>query len=343
MLASSRRLWPPCRHILPRTPTIRPSPIHSRARAFHQTVPRNNAVLDAILFLPHELVTLVHSQVPWYAAIPLTAFIVRGFLVTTGGLRVRQLTARYVGTQAVRQALAYQKRDQLMQRGGYSNPRQAKKAIGAAIRQETSALDKRWDCTMWAQLYWMGIQLPVFFTMAEVIRKMCGARDGLLAMLFSEGDSDTAHGIDILEASPWYTPSLANEGMLWFPDLLTPDPFLPFAVSAAMFLNVYLSKFKVGGTSVNQPTYQTALRRCMLGLTLLIGPMCQGLPAVLMLYWVSSTTSVMLGNIWLERRYPAPESFVACRRPLLKLEAPEAKPTAKVVQARRFKSAESGR
>ncbi|KAF1976083.1 hypothetical protein BU23DRAFT_552086 [Bimuria novae-zelandiae CBS 107.79] len=328
MMLSTRLLRPPGRQLLSRSPIIPPpSLIRAHTRAFHATAPRKHGILEAILYLPHEMICMIHTQVPWHATIPISAFIIRGLLVTTAGSHVRALTARYIGTHPVRQALAHQKRNQLMLQGGYSNPKQAVRAISQAVKEETSALDKRWKCTVWGQVNWTLAQIPIFFTMAEVIRQMCGTRDGLLSMalhsLGLKSAAPTVHGVTMGDPNPWFQPTLANEGMLWFPDLLSPDPFLPYVVSALMFTNVWLSKNGVSADPTKMTTVSKTIRRSLMAVSLMIGPLCQDLPAALMLYWASSTASVMLWNFWLDWRYPAPRDFVACKRPLWMLEEPK--------------------
>jgi inner membrane protein COX18 len=320
-MLSSQRLRPACQLL-----TRRCVP----ARAFHASAPRRNPVLNTILYLPHEMMTLIHAQVPWYAALPIAAFITRGLLVTTAGAWARSLTARYIGLQPLRQALAVQKRDNMSRQGNFRSPKEAIVAIRKEIKNEVAKLDKRWNVTIRGQISWTFAQIPIFFTMAEVIRQMCGARDGLLAMgtsYFNSGDKTaaadqlagpvdavTADSLAVAASNPWFEPSLANEGMLWFQDLLLPDPtgVLPFVVSGLMFSNIYFTKNTVN----NDKNWPNLLRRTLLGVSLLVGPICQSMPAALMLYWASSTSSVMLWNAWLDWRYPAPRGFTACKLPL---------------------------
>ncbi|KAJ4357823.1 uncharacterized protein N0V89_002399 [Didymosphaeria variabile] len=325
-MLSSRISQSPGRQLLSRAPIVPPTAFYNhRIRAFHATAPRKDAAVDALLYLPHEMISLIHAYVPWYATLPLSAFIIRGLLVTTAGSYAHALTARYIGTHPVRQALAYQKRQELMLRGGYSNPKQARTAIAKAVKEEVSALDKRWNCTIWGQASWTIAQIPIFFTMAEIIRQMCGTRDGLLGIGLStlglKSGTGTVHGV-ALDPNPWFQPSLADEGMLWFPDLLAADPFLPFCVSALMFTNVYMSKQGLSADPDAAPTFSKMVRRGLMGASLLVGPLCQDLPAALMLYWAGSTSSVILWNFWLDWRYPAPRGFMACKRPLTMLGSP---------------------
>jgi inner membrane protein COX18 len=297
-------------------------------------------MLDAVLYLPHEMMNLIHtSGAPWYAALPLTAFITRGLLVTTAGAWARSLMARYIGLQPLRQALAFQKRDEILQTGNFRSPKEAMIRVKKEVNDQVAQLDKRWNVSLRGQIGWTLAQIPIFFAMAEAIRQKCGARDGLLGMGFSAfkskdaqttvgdiggdvqiavGDMDnlaqTAVGDIAVTTSTWFEPSLANEGILWFQDLLLPDPTgaLPFIVSGLMFTNIYMTK----NTVENGASWPNIMRRTLLGVSLLIGPLCQGMPAALMLYWSSSTTSVILWNAWLDWKYPAPRNFTACKRPL---------------------------
>jgi inner membrane protein COX18 len=326
-MSSARLLRPPAFR-LPARSTSAHFHLPSR-RAFHATRPRNDAVLDTILVLPHELLSQLHTALPWYAAIPLTAFIVRGILVTTAGSWSRALTARYVGLHPLRQAIAYQKRHELMKKGGFKDPREAKTIISRAISAETRALDERWNCTLRGQMSWTLAQLPIFMMMAETIRQMAGARDGLLGLVLSgvglRESAGSIHGVS--EAlNPWFEASLADEGMLWFTNLLVPDPTgtLPYVVSALMFTNVLLSK---NGATDPENVSKTSkwIRRLLLGTSLTIGPICQQLPAAMLLYWTASTLSVMLWNVWLDRKYPAVKDGIACKRPLKIIPPPPPK------------------
>jgi inner membrane protein COX18 len=268
--------------------------------------------------------------------------------------------ARYIGLQPLRQALARTRRDkflkELHKQGGARSPKEVSTRTMAEVKTVVTQLDSRWKVTLKAQVGWTLIQIPIFFTMAELIRKMCGTRDGLLALTASsltrlkdwvtggtEAATDAGAASSALEASdaapealsvasalngtttmtnvdglaamatnPFFEPSLATEGMLWFPNLITPDPFLPFIVSGLMFSNIYFSK----NAPTSDKNWPNALRRVLLGVSLLIGPLCQNLPAGLMLYWAGSTTSVMAWNKWLDWKYPAPTDFTACKRPL---------------------------
>ncbi|KAF3052414.1 hypothetical protein E8E11_004278 [Didymella keratinophila] len=359
---ATRLLRRPARQLLSRSKLAPNVILRPTTRAFHASAPRQAAGLDAILYLPHEMMSLIHTQVPWYAAIPLSAFLLRATLVTGFGTWARSLMARYIGLQPLRQALARAKRDEVLKemhkQGGARSPKEAQTRTMAGVKEVVNELDSRWKVTLKGQVGWTLIQIPIFFTMAEVIRKMCGARDGLLALTASSvrsmrnwvtggtepaTDADASpsalealdalatpdalsitnalnnttattnvDGLSTLTTSPFFEPTLATEGMLWFPNLIAPDPFLPFIVSGLMFSNIYFSK----NAPTSEKNWPNAIRRTLLGVSLLIGPLCQNLPAGLMLYWAGSTTSVMAWNKWLDWKYPAPADFTACKRPL---------------------------
>ncbi|PSN63945.1 hypothetical protein BS50DRAFT_576575 [Corynespora cassiicola Philippines] len=329
-MLASRLTQPPARQVLARSTAAHArTPVRPpAARAFHATAPRRDA-LDAFLYLPHELLSVLHTGLPWYTAIPAGAFIVRGILVSTFGSSARALTARYIGTHPLRQAITKQKTDELMRKGNFKTPQQAKLTLKNSVKQEIKALDKRWNCTIWGQVSWTLLQLPLFFTMAETIRQMCSYQDGLLSMGLKaiglkESSSHVVHGTELGPPNPWFAPDLADGGLLWFTDLLVPDPtgILPFAVSGIMFANIYFTNNTPGSQETRRGPMRH-LRKVLLGVSLLIGPLCQEVPAALMYYWASSTTSVMIWNKWLDWRYPAPKDFVACSRPLHILPPPK--------------------
>jgi inner membrane protein COX18 len=216
----------------------------------------------------------------------------------------------------------------MMKEGQFTTPKQATLAITKEIRRETTALDKRWNCTLKGQFAWTFAQFPLFIMMAEVIRRMVGTKDGLLKMgLSAVGLADRSEDSILrgeyskdVDINPWFDPSLANEGFLWFPDLLVPDPsgVLPFMVSGLMFLNVYHTK-NAAGNLQSPSKFSRRLRRVMLTLAVFIGPLTLHVPAGMLLYWASSTTSVMIWNRWLDWRYPVVQGFTPCKRPLLML------------------------
>lgn len=314
------------RHAIPPLQSVGP-----RIRAFHASAPRKTGVTDAAIYLPHEMLQILHVGLPWYAAIPMAAFIFRGMLVLTFGSRVRDYASRYVALHPLRMAASIGIRDRLSRKGGFTSPKEAKHAITRAIRQGNKELDKRWKCSLRGQVGWTLSQLPIFLAMQEVIRRMTAAREGLGGMalnalgLKQNGlDDGRVYSTDIAN-NPWFEASLANEGMLWFPDLLVPDPtgILPYAVSLAMIVNIARNT-SMSGNPNEVSRRGRFLRPFLMIVAASIGPICQGLPASLMLYWFSSSCSAMLWNVHLDRKYPMIKGIAPCKRPVVNFPAPSA-------------------
>ncbi|KAF2184348.1 hypothetical protein K469DRAFT_709081 [Zopfia rhizophila CBS 207.26] len=329
---NSRLLFQPGRQLVSRhAPLSPPSITRQRSQAFHATAQRKDGFIEAIVQYPREMLQLLHSTgIPWCATLPLSAFMLRAVLVTTMGSRSRSIQARYLALNPLRQAMTLQTKKDVMASGKFQSPAHLKATVGRASGIEISDLHKRWKCGLRPQLGWTLLQIPIFLTMAETIRKMCNTRQGLLGMAASsiglgksEEKVDWTEGTDAaaaIETNEYLEPSLANEGMLWFPDLLVPDPTgaLPYITSVLMFYNIWKTK----NTPDQMTGFSKGLRRVLLFVALLIGPFTQAAPAALLLYWASSTTSVMLWNVWLDRRYPSPTGFSACKRPLMLMPPP---------------------
>lgn len=288
--------------------------------------------LTTIICTPsHALLEYLHMGLPWYAAIPVSAFIVRGLLVTTVGSRVRSLLARYVALNPLRAAMSHIIAQRAMTKGGFKSTKHGIAAIKSEWKRETKALDSRWNCTLKGQIAWTVFQIPLFFVLVETIRKMAGHRDGILGLfansvglgssrLAKEDDWGGSYSDDVA-LNPWYTPSLAEEGLLWFPDLMVPDPtgVLPYIVSGVMFANIYVTSNMTMGNLANQTVLSKRLRRIMLMVTLSVGPLCQMIPSCMLLYWASSSLSAMVWNFYLDWRYPLLPGWGPSKKPGLNM------------------------
>ncbi|KAL8914265.1 MAG: hypothetical protein Q9172_007127 [Xanthocarpia lactea] len=110
-------------------------------------------------------------------------------------------------------------------------------------------------------------------------------------------------------------PSFATEGVLWFPDLLAPDPhlFLPFILSLTLFANI----IHVEKTANKLGTAQTAFRR-RLGnsfkiVALAVGPMTLSMPSAIHVYWISSSVFAMGYNMLMNWYSPLVTGVKPCR------------------------------
>ncbi|KAL2355552.1 hypothetical protein BJ546DRAFT_635000 [Cryomyces antarcticus] len=111
-------------------------------------------------------------------------------------------------------------------------------------------------------------------------------------------------------AAAWREPTLATEGMLWFPDLTLPDPTLTlsFMVSGVTFYHIYSNTgggVRPGAGGVAElGAGPKALRRLLLTVALFIGPATLQVPSAIMLYWFSSMTLATVQTKLLDHYMP---------------------------------------
>ncbi|EEP77093.1 predicted protein [Uncinocarpus reesii 1704] len=163
------------------------------------------------------------------------------------------------------------------------------------LRKKMKELYKRWNIRPWTR-YAPWVQLPVWLTMMESIRRMVGMSGGLLNIIQSWVEKHPeAPKVPIVQ-------SLSTEGALWFPDLLVADPngVLPAILAATVFTNVTwgwktqspeeISKMvlrkeriKARGLGILKRTFQAS--------ALLLWPVMtmSEVPAGMLIYWISST------------------------------------------------------
>lgn len=210
-----------------------------------------------------------------------------------------------------------------MAKYGHLGPNVAEQALLKAMNKKRVELYKRWGCGMWKNFLGF-VQLPVFLSVMEALRRMSGSREGILGMLpgtnavvNTPGAVDgvlTGDGLVVEALRIPVETSLATEGMLWFPDLLAADPHLvlPFALSATILLNVF------GGTrgqDLALPTWQMRMKRGIGFVALLIGPIMLHVPSALLVYWISSSGLAFIQAMILERVMPIKAPPKPCQDP----------------------------
>lgn len=369
MLAA--RLSRPVGHpLLSKRPIARnaiPKPL--RQRAFHASAPRQNAVYDALLSVPHEVFQILHNTVglPWYATIPAAALLFRFLLVGTVGAYVRGQTSRYIALNPLRYAMFRAAQEQA--RRTSTSPAQAEKTARKAFRAQTKELDKRWDCSVTKQISWTVFQVPIFLANAEVIRQMAGTQSGLLQMginavglgkqsAAASTSSTTEHGKDVavdpgfeaavgsgIDSSDTTTSIITQHSRdvasnPWFEPSLSDGGFLWFTdltaadpMHALPFIVSALMFANVSmSNNIEDGRKMKGFRRGMQLVALLIGPLTQQVPTGLLYWWACSTTSVMLSNAWLDWRHPIVRGFGPCKRPLQRVMTPRTVPKARLVR-----------
>ncbi|KAJ5774528.1 hypothetical protein N7457_009424 [Penicillium paradoxum] len=284
----------------------------TQVRHFHPTRPASfsmiNLVLDGSTAFIHGVHTV--SCLPWVASIPLTAVLVRTFI----GFPL-QIYTRYQAQQEKRLqpllsawALRYQQKHSMA-----ADSRLSKRQAMMDLQKRTSELHKRWGIS---RIYrpMMFLQLPVFIALMESLRGMSGNNNGIIAWLLSlvEPSQDPASPTQSLHLT--VEPTFANEGALWFPDLLAGDTtgVLPVLLTASILGNVMTGwKTKPLSELSELPKPQMFREVTFRGLRLLIQVLaCQvgvasyvsQMPTALLLYWITSTNVATLQTWILEKK-----------------------------------------
>ncbi|KAL8798023.1 MAG: hypothetical protein Q9182_007022 [Xanthomendoza sp. 2 TL-2023] len=194
------------------------------------------------------------------------------------------------------------------------------------------------------------LQFPVWLTAIETIRRMSGVQEGLLGLLqksltwsepedplfdrketeattvsseetlqnhgpempFSTGDSSISNNVFEVPVVPVEL-SFAEEGMLWFPDLLVPDPqlLLPFILSLTLFANINNAERSARRLGAKPTAFRRRLGNAFKIVALATGPMTLSMPSAIHLYWISSSLFALSYNMFMDWYSP----LVAGARP----------------------------
>lgn len=274
---------------------------HSQIRQFHPTRPARlvNEALDAAAVVLHG----VHSVtgLPWFASIPLTALIVR----TVVGLPLQIFTRVNARREGDISPLVHSWRVYYLKQARRSETTDRKTAmeqVKKATQEKQRHLGKRWKVTP-GYRYASALQLPVWLSLMESLRCMSGNTTGLASWVLSLLEPSKSPG-DFLHMT--VEPTLANEGALWFPDLLAGDPTatLPVLLSLSILLNVRTGWHTIPLPDMaDMPDIQMYQATAFRGLRLFIQIMAVNagaaaffsqMPTALLIYWVTSTNIATL-------------------------------------------------
>lgn len=305
-----------------------PPPTRSQVRHFHPTKPARllNEALDASAGLIHG----VHSVtgLPWVASIPLTAILVR----TVVGLplqiftRVNARRERDIAPLLNSYRVLYQNE---ARNSRAVDPKQVKDVVKRHYGKITTHLHGRWKVAS-GYRFVNFLQLPVWISLMESLRGMSGNTNGLIPWILSIFSAGTpAESLHLT-----VEPTLANEGALWFPDLLAGDPsgILPALLTASILLNVSTGwaatprheMADLPTMQMFQSTFFRGLRVTVQLMAINVGVSAQvfEMPVALMIYWITSSNVATLQTYLLEKymfmRPPIPtyrEQFFAFKKP----------------------------
>jgi inner membrane protein COX18 len=272
----SKRLTPPPNHIsnlfLQLPPTY---------RSFHASLRPQflQAGLEIGVTSAHTILEGLHSYtgLPWAYTLPLAALAIRTTFILPLSVYSRRMAQKQVALSPILQSWQHVIKKETMREVGHLGPVVAHEKLMWKIREKRSEIYKRWGCPLWKNFLPL-IQLPIWLTVIETVRAMCGTGMGLLGSIIW---SDKAG------AATWVAKemSFATEGALWFSNLMAPDPqlLLPFMLSGAIFLNLW------GTTGPNQAAWQRRLSNSLKIVALAIGPLTLHVPSAMLVYWISSS------------------------------------------------------
>ncbi|KFY69371.1 hypothetical protein V496_00306 [Pseudogymnoascus sp. VKM F-4515 (FW-2607)] len=311
----------------------RPQPFLScspfaHTRSFHATPRQKYTILDPILDATHNAFLGIHHVLPWWAAIPFAAVAVRlAFLPLTIWSR------RIIAKQRSLTPLITAWRGALERN---IDPSKGTSNVKVLAARKTMEIYKAFSCQRYKLFIAPALQLPFFLVIIESIRRLAGAGQGLLRLLFSsvpsvtgptEGAAETTSGAtaneEIATALTRTEPSMTTEGPLWFVDLTVADPLLilPFALSATMLLHlVHSHYFTRTAAPVGTPsTFQRRLRNMLKLLALAAGPLTLALPAGVLYYWISTMLVSFAQGHLLDMFMPLKNPVMPCTPPRSKL------------------------
>lgn len=292
------------------------NPIH-KSRSFHSTP--TPQYLEVCYDQVQNLITGLHSisGLPWAATLPLTALIVRSVIVWPLTATSHAAGRRQLALSPLVHAWQHVIRQKVMKKAADLGPVVCHRMVKRAMTRKKMDLYARHGCEDW-RLLLPFLQLPVFLVVIESIRKMCSAHVGLLGLIFGkpkdpveESGDDSIEEVTQLAAS--LKQSLSQEGALWFPDLIAPDPLLilPFLLSGSLFANIYLQNRTLPGQTPSK--FSRRLTNTLKIIALAIGPATLQVPTALLLYWISSSWVAMGQYFLLDWYHPRQAPSTPCK------------------------------
>ncbi|KAH6724912.1 60Kd inner membrane protein-domain-containing protein [Leptodontidium sp. MPI-SDFR-AT-0119] len=288
-----------------------------RTRAFHATPPRQSFILSTIT-ASHDALTSLHTitNLPWAYTIPLFAILIRTTIILPTAIYARRSTIKQISLFPLLESWKDVLRKESMRETGHLGPVVTQKTFLKKFRTKRGEIYKRHGCGTWKNFLSLA-QLPIFLSVMEALRKMCGSNQGILGMMIG-GNDITEAGLDNTSAVltgdglvdraisiPLET-SLATEGALWFPNLLLADPhlILPFVLSGTILLNILAGRTPYAAMGV----WRQRFVRSMGLAALCVGPFLLNVPSALLIYWISSSGTAYLQAVLLDRFMPLPKS-----------------------------------
>lgn len=282
-----------------------------QVRRFHPTRPA------PFLEVASGFVHGVHSLtgLPWAYSLPLTAVIVRLFVAMPLQIYTKKQARKERDLVPLLQSWKVFYKNQIKKNSLSSDSAPISEIMPILSKQVTDKrreLYKNWKVARFYKFANL-LQLPVWLSVMESIRNMCGDDRGLLRFVGSV-IRNWFHPGEAFKAIPLEAePSLATEGAFWFPDLLAGDPTgaLPALLTASIILNIRTGwKTMSLRETADLPRpemilklFPIFLKGLMNTLAVYIGcsAWAGGLPSALIVYWVTSTNVATLQTVFLDK------------------------------------------
>lgn len=282
----------------------------ARTRYFHASPRLRASVIETCCSQSFELMDTLHGStgLSWVFVLPITALAIRSTFVAPLSIWARMNLKRLSEIQPL--LLSWMPK---IQKDVYrNNPGIGKATYLRIVKQEhnkkTIEIRRRLGISVWSA-YAPLLQLPIFLVFIESIRQMCSMSSGLLRLLSSWISGGEYQKTINVQAS------LADEGALWFPDLLLPDPYyiLPVVLSGLLYANIAYNQRRQEILRPSQIHQRVVLTTVMKGLSIGMLLVTPQLPAAMLVYWVSSSALALLTTYTLEHIIPIAPMMVPCK------------------------------
>ena len=263
--------------------------------------------VDECLIGTHTVITAVHDStgLSWAVTIPVLAFLVRIVILTpielynSGKSQKRWEVARqFEGSiSAIEKKVQEEHKDK--------NPTELRKIQNIALHNVHTDLVKQNGVQPWRSVV-LVIKCPIWLTMMETIRRMTGTEDGMsslvaksLTTLKGKQYPDSAIADDLVPLEP----SLATEGILWFDNLMVPDPLLILPFATSIFAIFSLRRTFTGVRAEPGSSPEAAMRFNFRWLkysklaALTVGPATLLFPSAMLLYCISTNLATVVVRI----------------------------------------------
>ncbi|KAL8901191.1 MAG: hypothetical protein Q9207_005321 [Kuettlingeria erythrocarpa] len=243
--------------------------------------------------------------------------------------------------QPLIQAWTHKFRDEVMKEHAAEGPIKCQKLVRKKLLKKCAEIYRQTGTQRWKSFLGY-LQIPVWLTLIETIRRMCGIREGLLGMLqsrffgsnqdatvpnerenmaetalserissFEDSQMSSTEGVDILEGigkDPLIPleSSLATEGALWFHNLLLPDPHmaLSFILSGSLFANILYQERRAKKLGWKPSAMQRGLGNFFKIAAFAVGPLTLSFPSAIHLYLISSSIFGLANTVLLNCYLP---------------------------------------